>query len=443
MDKKAVRGWVWYDWANSAFATTMLAAVMPVYYESVAGSGLAGNLAQTYWANTQSIAMLLVAVLSPLAGAAADLSRSKLRFLVAFTILGAVSSSLMAFAGEGDWLFASSLLVLGIVGFSTGNTFYDALLRDGVPEEQRHAVSARGYAYGYAGGGVLLAINLLMILQWERLGFPSKTAATQLVFATVGVWWLLFALPLFTRWKEPRPTEEKGGSMSVLSAAGASFGRLGQSLRSLRHYPELLKYMAAFWFFNDGISTVIVMATIYGAGIGINSDDLILALLLTQFTGLPATLLFGRMVARYGAKRMLSGSLLVYLGIVVLGYFMTSSAHFFALAFLVGLVQGGSQASARSLYARLVPIDRSGEWFGFLALSSKFTSVLGPLVFSITGTLTGSSRAAILSVAAFFVIGFALLQLVNFQRGAEQAALVVPDAGSGTGADGGGGGLQA
>lgn len=424
MDKRAVRGWIWYDWANSAFATTMLAAVMPVYYESVAGSGLEGNLAQTYWANTQSIAMLLVALLSPLAGAAADLSRSKLRFLIAFAVIGAVPSSLMAFAGEGDWLLASILLVLGIVGFSTGNTFYDALLRDGVPEADRHSISAKGYAYGYAGGGVLLAVNLAMILMWDRLGFPSKTAATQAVFATVGVWWLLFALPLFTRWKEERggsAAAAGSGSLTVLRAAGASFGRLAQSLRSLKRYPELLKYMAAFWFFNDGISTVIVMATIYGAGIGIGSNELIMALLVTQFVGLPATLLFGRLVARFGAKRMLGGSLLVYLGIVVLGYFMTSALHFFALAFLVGLVQGGSQAAARSLYARLVPVGRSGEWFGFLALSSKFTSILGPLVFSITTTLTGSSRLAILSVAAFFVIGYALLQLVDFGKGERQA----------------------
>ncbi|MGN7454502.1 MFS transporter [Paenibacillus pasadenensis] len=423
MDRKAIRGWIWYDWANSAFATTMLAAVMPVYYEGVAAKGLAEGAAQSYWANTQSIAMLLVAVLAPLAGAAADLSRSKLRFLIAFTVLGAASSSLMALAGEGDWLLASCLLVLGIVGFSTGNTFYDALLRDGVPEEQRHAVSAKGYAYGYAGGGALLAINLVMILQWEALGFPSKTTATQVVFATVGLWWLLFSLPLFTRWKERPAAAAKAGGPTVLQAAGASFGRIAQSLRSLRRYPELLKYMAAFWLFNDGISTVIVMATIYGAGIGIDSDDLILALLVTQFVGLPATLAFGRLVGRFGAKRMLSASLLIYLGIVILGYFMTTSLHFFVLATLVGLVQGGSQAAARSLYARLVPADRSGEWFGFLALSSKFTSVLGPLVFSLSATLTGSSRAAILSVAAFFVFGWLLLQRVDFRRGAEQAAV--------------------
>ena len=291
-----------YDWANSAFATTILAAVLPVYYEKVAGAGLEGNAAETYWANTQSIAMLCVALLSPLAGALADLTGSKLRFLLAFTLLGACSASLMAFAGEGDWMLVSGLLILGTIGFTTGGTFYDALLRDGIPEHARHKVSAQGYALGYAGGGLLLAVNILMIQKYSWFGFADSGAATRGTFLTVGIWWLLFSLPLFRNWKEPKP-ERGQAAGSVLRAAGDAFVRLGGTLRSLKRYPELLKYMAAFWFFNDGISTVIVMATIYGAGIGIDTSALILALLLTQFTGLPATLLFGRMVARFGPGR--------------------------------------------------------------------------------------------------------------------------------------------
>ncbi len=433
MDKKAVRGWIMYDWANSAFATTMIAAVMPVYYDQVAGKGLEGSQASVYWANTQSIAMMFVALLSPLAGAAADLLGSKLRFLIVFTLLGAVPSSLMAFAGEGDWFLASCLLILGIIGFTTGGTFYDALLRDGIPENDRHKVSAQGYAMGYAGGGLLLAVNILMIQKPEWFGFADSTAATKASFVTVGIWWLLFSLPLFLSWKEPRPDRASAPALrSVGQTAWQSMRRLGRTLRSLKRYPELLKYMIAFWFFNDGISTVIVMATIYGSSIGIESNDLILALLITQFTGLPATLLFGRMVSRFGAKRMLMYSLAVYLVIVVLGYFMTNQLHFYILAFMVGLVQGGSQSAARSLYAGLLPAGRSGEWFGFLALSSKFTSMLGPIVFSIVGTLTGSTRTAILSVAAFFLIGMVLLSLVDFIKGALQAKQAeLPDASAG------------
>ncbi|WP_082083798.1 MFS transporter [Paenibacillus beijingensis] len=408
-----------YDFANSAFATTMMAAVMPIYYKTVAGSGLAGNTAENYWGFTQSIAMLLVAVMSPLAGAIADASGSKLKFLGFFTVLGAAASALMALVGNGDWLLASVLVVLGTIGFTTGGTFYDALLADGVPEERRHLVSAQGYAMGYIGGGLLLAINIAMIEGWSFLGFQDKTSATQAAFVTVGVWWLLFSLPIL-RWVKEQPVPHVSRTRTVAVREGLA--RLVRTVRSLKAYPELLKYMAAFWFFNDGISTVIVMATIYGSGIGIGQTDLILALLITQFIGFPSTLLFGRLAVRFGARRMLQFSLTLYVIIVILGFLMTTALHFYALAFLVGLVQGGSQAVARSLYAGLLPPARTAEFFGFLALSSKFSSILGPLVFSVVGTITGSSRWSILSLIAFFVIGIIILATVDFAKGSREAA---------------------
>ncbi len=417
MDRMKVRAWVQYDWANSAFATTMLAAVLPIYYESVAGAGLPGNTAENYWGFTQTVAMLLVAILSPILGAVADYTGAKVRFLTGFAVVGALASACMALVGEGDWLLASVLIVIGTLGFSGGNTFYDSLLTDLVPIEKRDIISARGYSMGYLGGGLLLAVNLVMIEGWEMVGFPDKTTATQIVFLTVGIWWLLFALPLFRRVKDvPRNRQAAIGTV-----VRTSFANLGRTLRSIRRYPQLSKYMLSYWFFNDGINTIILMATVYGSGIGIGTSHLITALLITQFVAFPCTLLFGRFAARSGAKRALYVSLAIYVLIVVLGYFMSSAAHFYALAIMVGLVQGGSQATARSIYANLVPPSRSAEFFGFLSLSSKFSSVAGPFVFAVTGTITGSSRLAILSLIAFFIIGIALLTRVDLVKGRAEA----------------------
>ncbi|GFN31651.1 MFS transporter [Paenibacillus xylaniclasticus] len=416
--KKAVRGWLMYDWANSAFVTTMIAAVMPVYYEKVAGKGLGENMATVYWANTQSIGALIVALLSPVLGAIADYSGSKIKFLSFFAILGSIASLLCVLVGEGDWLLASVLVIVGLIGFGAGNTFYDALLIEIAPADRRDQLSSQGYAWGYLGGGLLLGINIVMIQKWELLGFASSESATRIVFMTVGVWWLLFAIPIVRHVKE-RQRQTTG--QTAARAVKIAFQRLGQTFRRIKQYPELLKYMVSYWFFNDGINTVIVMATVYGSSIGIGMNALITALLITQFIGFPSSLLFGRFARKLGAKKGLYLSLTLYIIIVTLGFFMENALHFYILATMVGLVQGGSQALARSLYAELVPPARSAEFFGFLTISSKFSSVVGPLVFAITAGNTDSSRIGILSLIAFFVIGIALLWTVDLAKGKREA----------------------
>ncbi|WP_127532354.1 MFS transporter [Paenibacillus kobensis] len=417
-NNKAIRGWLMYDWANSAFVTTMIAAVMPVYYEKVAGKGLGGNLPTVYWANTQSIAALIVAVLSPVLGAIADHTGSKIKFLSFFAILGSIASLLCVLVGEGDWLLASVLIIIGMIGFAAGNTFYDALLIDVSPADQRDQVSSKGYAWGYLGGGVLLAINVVMIQKWEWLGLSSSESATRIVFLTVGLWWILFAIPIVRHVKESR---REAAASTVKQAVSTAFERLGKTFRSIRQYPELLKYMVSYWFFNDGINTVIVMATVYGSSIGIEMNALITALLITQFVGFPSSLLFGRFARKLGAKKGLYLSLMLYIVIVTLGFFMENALHFYILATMVGLVQGGSQALARSLYADLVPPVRSAEFFGFLTISSKFSSVVGPFVFAVVAGNTDSSRIGILSLIAFFVIGIVLLRYVNIDKGKREA----------------------
>lgn len=419
-NKSAVRGWLMYDWANSAYATTVLAAVLPIFYGSVAAAGLDAVTASSYLAYTHSAGMALVAVVSPLLGSISDLSGRKTSFLAAFAMLGALATMGFSLVGEGQWLLASAFLVLSTLGFSGSLTFYDSMLPDLVPTGKRDTVSSQGYAVGYIGGGLLLAVNLLMIQQPQLLGIPDTLTGTRLSFVTVGLWWIVFSIPLL-RHVPNRPKQAEG-----LSAAGyvkAAGKRLRTSYRIIKKYPKLVRLIAAFWFYNDGINTIILMATIYGAGLGIGTSDLILALLITQFVGFPSTILLGRMAEKLGAKRTLLGSLYVYVLIVLLGFFMTSAVHFYLLAVMVGLVQGGSQSISRSLLSDLMPANRTGEMFGFVNITSKFSSIFGPFVFGLMGQLTGSSRMGILSLLLFFGIGIFILHRLDVDRGKSDALL--------------------
>lgn len=417
LDSKVIRSWAFYDWANSAFATTIIAAVMPAFFSDVAAKGLDPGTATAYWGYTDSIASLFVLLLSPILGAIADASGSKKIFLRFFTYLGVVSCLLMFTIGTGDWLWAALLVCIGTIAFSGGNVFYDAFLTDIAPPEKRDYVSSIGYSYGYIGGGILLAAHLYFILNAQDFGLSGVTAI-QISLASVGVWWFLFALPLFRNVPETKLTTQK---RSIMQWTRIGFQDVRNTLRKITKYPELLKFLLAFWFFNDGINTIIKMATIYGKEIGIDTTDLITALLLTQFVGFPCTLLFGKIAEKIGSKFTLFITLFTYLIIVCLGYFMQSALHFYILAGLVGLVQGGSQAISRSIFSRMVPMYHNTEFFGFFSLTGKFASVLGPFVFALVGQLTGSSRLGILSLVFFFLVGILLLFRVNIPKGEKEA----------------------
>lgn len=421
MDPKQARAWVMYDWANSAFATTMIAAVLPIFYQNVAAAGLDDAIATSYWAFSQTIAMILVAVLSPLLGAAADVGGRKGTYLMIAAILGAAASSAMALTGTGDYILVSILFIIATLGFSGGNTFYDSMLRDIAAPSERDMLSARGYMFGYIGGGLLLLVHVVMIQGWESIGFTSQIQAMQLVFLTSGLWWLLFAIPLFRRFPLRDTSASRSAGRSVGQTALHSVKSVASTLLHVKKYPELFKYLIAFWFFNDGISTIISMAAIYGAEIGIGTTHLITALLITQFVGVPFTFLFGKLAGKIGAKRSLYLSLWFYVVIVIFGYFMETALHFYILAFMVGVVQGGSQSLARSIYSRLVPAHKTSEFFGFMSLSGKVSAALGPAVFGFTAAVTGTSRLAILSVLIFFVAGIWMLTRVNLAKGEAEA----------------------
>ncbi|WP_340016421.1 MFS transporter [Paenibacillus sp. FSL K6-1318] len=421
MNKKAIKAWIMYDWANSAYATTVLAAVLPVFYASVAAATLDTDTAASYLAYTHSIGMLCVALLTPLLGTLADLSGRKGDFLRVFAIIGVLATLGFSAIGEGDWFLASALLVISTIGFAGGNTFYDAMLPDLVPVERRDMISSKGYAYGYIGGGLLLAVNMLMIQQPGWFGMSSTLAGTRLAFISVSLWWLLFSIPIFRHAPRRPASLDMPGSWKGYAVVGVR--RLRQTFRQMRRFPQLIRMLVAFWFFNDGINTIILMATIYGTSIGIGTTDLMLALLLTQFIGFPCTLLLGAWAQRWGAKQVLIVSLSVYICIVILGYFMTQASHFYILAGLVGVVQGVSQSTARSLFSNLMPAGRTGEYFGFVNITGKFSSIFGPFVFGYVGQITGSTRWGILSLIFFFVAGIAVLLTVKVQKGMQDATL--------------------
>ena len=418
--RRVISAWCMYDWANSAFATTIMGVVLPTFYSAVAGATLADDpaqasvLATSYWGYTNSIAMLVVAVASPILGALADHSGAKKRMLGGFATLGILFTALLVLIRTGDWLMASVFYVLGRIGFSGANVFYDGLLPHVARREDLDRVSARGFGLGYLGGGLLLALNLAWILKPEFFGLPDTQSASRLSFLSVAIWWALFSIPLFRRVPEPSAITGAGESANALKAA---FQRLASTFGHIRQYRELALFLVAYWFYNDGIGTIITMAAIYGAELGIAQEHLIGTILMVQFVAFPFAILFGRLAGKLGTKRAILLALAGYALITVLGFFVTSALHFWVLGFAVAMVQGGSQALSRSLYGAMAPKAKSAEFFGFYDISSKFAGIVGPAVFGAVGLAMGSSRYAILALIVLFLVGGALLWFVDEQRG--------------------------
>jgi len=434
MDDKAhrriINAWCMYDWANSAFITTIGAAVLPTFFYSVAAAGLSEiqqSRATQIWGLGTSMAAGIVAVLAVVLGPIADYSASKKKFMAFFTGLGILASFFLVAVGQGAWVLCVLLYIMGRIGFSGGIVFYDALLPHVAREDEIDQVSSKGYALGYLGGGILLAVNIAMIMlapKGDILGISWKEFMTRLTFATVGVWWLVFSIPIFRHVPEPPGAWVEGPRINPIKAG---FQRLGVTFRDLRRYQPLLMMLFAFWLYNDGISTIIDMATIYGTevftakGVEDPTIHLITALLITQFVGIPFSLLFGALARRLGAKRSIYLGLAIYVLVCIGGFFMEEIWHFYALAVIVGFVQGGSQALSRSLYGSMTPKTKTAEFFGFFNIVGKFSAILGPALFALMGRLFGESRWSIVSLIVFFVVGMILLSFVDVQKGVEAA----------------------
>jgi UMF1 family MFS transporter len=419
LDRRELRAWAMYDWANSVFMTIVI-LVFPIYFANVAAAGLPSAVASARFAAATTVSMLIVALLSPFLGAAADFAAMKKKMLASCLLLGVVATGGLYFVGRGDWKLGALLFMLGNIGVTSSIVFYESLLPHIAGPEEVDRVSSAGYAIGYVGGGLLLAVSLLMIQKPAWFGIPSGEMATRLSFLAAALWWLLFSIPLFRRVPEP-PVPPELRRQPGESLLRVSVVRLGQTLREVKQYKQTLLFLIAFFIYNDGIGTIIRMASIYGTEIGIAPGFLIGSLLLVQFVGIPFSFLFGMLAGKIGAKRAIFVALAVYLGVSVFGYSMKTPRDFLIMAILVGTVQGGSQALSRSLFTTMIPKHKSSEFFAFFSVFEKFAGILGPAVFSLVITATGSSRGAILSLIFFFFAGGLLLALVNVEKG-QQAA---------------------
>jgi UMF1 family MFS transporter len=423
---KAIFGWAMYDWANSAFATTVMASFFPIFFKEywAVGTDPVVSTAQLGFAN--SAAGILVALLAPLLGAIADKGQAKKKFLLFFALIGITATSALYLIPRGDWPMAAACYVIAMMGFAGSIIFYDSLLTLVAVEAQRDSVSSLGFSMGYLGGGVLFAFNVWMALSPSSIGLPDSGEGVKLSFLSVGAWWAVFSIPLIFLVREPAGTTRK----TRVAIVREGLGQLAGTFREIRHLKTIFLFLAAYWLYIDGVDTIIVMALDYGLSIGFRAEDLIVALLITQFIGFPSALVFGRLGTRIGAKQAILIGIAVYLFICLYGAFIKEKQEFFILACVIGLVQGGVQALSRSLYSRIIPADKSAEYFGFYNMLSRFATVAGPILIGTTALLarsmgypgTTASRISIVSVAFLFLAGGWILRHVDEGRGKAEAA---------------------
>lgn len=414
---KKVLSWALYDWANSAFATTVMAGFFPIFFKKYwsAGSNVTESTLQLGIAN--SFAGVIIALLAPLLGAIADKGNLKKRFLLIFALLGITMTFSLYFVASGQWIFAVLLYVLAVVGFTGGNIFYDSLIVNVAETKKMDIVSSLGYSLGYLGGGILFALNVAMTLSPKTFGLSNSSEAVRVSFISVAIWWGLFSIPLFLFVKEKR-IESK---LSVRQTIKAGITQLASTFREIRKLKVVFLFLLGYWFYIDGVDTIIRMAVDYGMSIGFNSNHLIIALLITQFVGFPAALIFGKMGEKIGAKNGIFIGLSVYTGVTVYGYFMDRVIEFYILAVVIGLVQGGVQALSRSFYVRIIPKNKSAEFLGFYNMLGKFAVIIGPVLMGWCSHVTGNPRFSILSIALLFIIGALFLYFVDEKKGKKLA----------------------
>jgi MFS transporter, UMF1 family len=401
--------WSLYDWANSAFATTVMAGFFPTFFRQYWSAGADSSLTTFRLGMANALAGLAIALLAPFLGAVADRGGHRKRMLAAFSLLGILATLLLYFIAQGQWLAAALLFALGTLGFNGGVVFCDALLLDVAKPADYDRVSAQGYALGYLGGGLLFAINVLMVSKPAWFGLAGVSDAVRWSFVTVAVWWLVFMLPLLCFVKESAPEGRRGWRESL----SAGWRELVATARKVRSQPVVLQFLVAYWLYIDGVNTVVKMAVDYGLAAGIASTHLLGALLLTQFVAFPASLAFGWLGGKIGARLSVLLGLAVYSLLTGWAYFLDSALEFYLMAAVLGLVQGGVQSLSRSMFGRLVPEGKSAEYFGFYNMVGKFGTVLGPALMGVVALVSGSTRISILALLMLFLGGGFMLWRVR------------------------------
>ena len=403
---KLERNWVMYDVGNSALVL-LNTSVVPIYFNAINTGASSADLVVA-WGNAQTIASLVIAMLMPILGALADYAGNKIKFFLGFFLTGlvlclaqAIPMSAMAFL---------TVYVLCTIGLNSSMTFYDAMLPDITTDERMDAVSSSGYAWGYIGSTVPFIICLALIMGGPALGVPTMLA-TRLSFVITGAWWLIFTLPLIRTYKQ-KYGRERGPEDTIGHIVGGVFSEVGHTMREIAHNKTVLVYMIAFFFYIDAVNTVISMSTSYGAELGIDSTQLVVALLVTQFVAFPCAILYGRMAGRFGCKAMIVAAVVAYMCIVFFAaFFLVSAAQFWILAILVGMFQGGIQALSRSYYGKIIPKDHANEYYGFYDIFGKTASILGTFLVATTTSITGNASLGVLSIAILLVLALIFLLL--------------------------------
>ena len=416
--RRTILSWAFYDWANSAFATTVMAAFFPVFFSSYRSVQHSAAEINFQLGAINSISSLIVVVLAPVLGAIADQGSSRKKFLIFFAFLGSLATANLFLVARGDWKLAALAYILGAIGFSGANTFYDALLVGVATPRQRDWVSALGFSLGYLGGGLLFAFNIAMVTYPAFFGLRDAEQAVSLSFLTVGLWWLVFTVPLALWVEEPDFGTRRFSGIRVVREG---FAQLRSTFRETRRLRAVSMFLIGYWLYIDGVDTIVRMAAAYGLSIGLNQNHIIQALLLTQFVGVPAALLFGKIGQSIGPRSGILICIAVYVLATIGAAFISSGRDFFILAATIGLVQGGIQALSRSYYARLIPENKAAEFFGFYNMLGKFAAVLGPLLMGSVGLWTKNPRASIVVLTVLFLVGALFLMLVDEEKGREDA----------------------
>jgi len=436
-NKKAIWGWALYDWGNSAFATTVMAGFFPVFFKQYWSVGADVNASTAMLGFGNSAASLLVALMAPVLGAIADRGSAKKKFLTFFAYLGVLMTAGLFFVGKGQWEWAIFLYVMGVIGFSGGNIFYDSLLPSVAGEKKLDSVSSLGFAMGYLGGGLLFLVNVLMTLKPALFGLPDAAAAVRYSFLSVALWWGLFAIFTLVWVEEPTGTGKDKGPNVIAEG----LRRFARTLGQLRQMKTLLIFLLAYWFYIDGVDTIIRMAVDYGMSLGFEANSLIVALLIVQFIGFPFALLFGWLGQKWGVKKSIYLTLVIYIGVTLYATFMSRKIEFYLLAVAIATVQGGVQALSRSWYARMIPANRAAEFYGFYNMLGKFAAIIGPALMGIVGLTARrmlmpaspteiqmqavgqlAARWSMASVIILLVIGMVLLYFVDEEKGKQEAA---------------------